>query len=196
MSAEKSKAISAASPTQASSIAGAPDALSRQLHIDGLRGVAVCLVVIYHAYVRWPQLAPFGDRFGVPPLAQGWVGVELFFLISGFVIFMTLERSGSYIEFALQRWRRLFPAMLVCTCIIVATAPWLPERPQGAISALNVIPGLTFIDPRWWALLRLDVAAIEGAFWSLFVEVQFYAIAGAVYFIAGRTAAIATLLLR
>ncbi len=163
---------------------------SRIAHIDGLRGVAILSVVLFHAYARWPGLVPTGDSLVVPPLAQGWVGVQLFFIISGFVIFMTLERSRTLIEFALLRWRRLFPAMLVATALIVLTAPLLPERPQGAVTAANAMVGLTFIGPSWWSLLRLDLTPIEGAFWSLFVEVEFYAVAGLAWFLLGRKAAL------
>ncbi len=150
----------------------------RLAYLDGLRGVAILMVLLFHAYARWPDRLPFGHDLAVSPLAQGWAGVELFFIISGFVIFMTLERSHSLADFAARRWRRLFPAMLAATVLIVVTAPLLPDRPQGPIGAAGVLPGLLFVDPKWWAVLRLDVVPIEGAFWSLFVEVQFYAVAG------------------
>lgn len=163
-------------------------------YIDGLRGVAILAVVLYHAYARWPHVMPFGGAYAVPPLSVGWVGVELFFAISGFVILMTLERSQSLVLFAWQRWRRLFPAMLTATVLIVVTAPLFPERPQGAIGWLDPLSGLTFVDPKWWSLLlRLDVKPIEGVFWSLFVEVQFYAVAGLAYFVCGRRGALAAI---
>ncbi|MEZ5850083.1 MAG: acyltransferase [Hyphomicrobiaceae bacterium] len=169
-------------------------AKTRLAYLDGLRGVAIGMVLVFHAYARWAHLMPFGATFAVPPLAQGWVGVELFFIISGFVIFLTLERSRSLGDFALRRWRRLMPAMLVATALIVVTAPLLPERPQGAVRLADVLVGLTFLDPKWWLSLHMEVAPIEGAFWSLFVEVQFYAVAGLAYFIAGRRGALAALI--
>ena len=166
----------------------------RLAYIDGLRGVAILAVVLYHAYARRPDLMSFGAYYAIPPLSVGWVGVELFFMISGFVIFMTLERSKSLAVFAWQRWHRLFPAMLTATVLIVVTSPLFAERPQGPIGWLDPLVGLTFIDPKWWSLLlRVDVKPLEGAFWSLFVEVQFYAVAAIAYFALGRRGAIAAI---
>lgn len=165
----------------------------RLAYLDGLRGVAILSVLVYHAYARWPTKLPFGDAFEAPPIAQGWVGVELFFIISGFVIFMSLERSRSLPYFALQRWRRLFPAMLVATMLVVLTTPLLPERPYTNNDLAAPLVGLTFIAPRWWAVAGIELEAIEGAFWSLFVEVQFYAVVGIAYFASGRRGALMVL---
>ncbi len=161
--------------------------------LDGLRGVAIVMVVLFHAYARWTDLLPFRDQFsGVAVFVNGWLGVQLFFMISGFVIVMTLGRCKSYFEFLLRRWFRLFPAMLVCSIIVFLTAPAFPERPAGTPSLRDLIPGLTFIDPVIWKkLFGGEQYVLEASFWSLFVEVQFYVIFGALYFIAGRFLAIA-----
>jgi Predicted acyltransferases len=66
----------------------------RITHLDGMRGLAILLVIAYHAYARWPELLPYAATTQhIPLLAFGWVGVQLFFMISGFVIFMTLDKS-------------------------------------------------------------------------------------------------------
>src|ERR1700733_14451625 len=112
-------------------------------YLDGSRGVAILAVIIFHAYVAYPDKLPFGGRFGVLPFRLGWQGVELFFLISGFVILMTLERCNSFSEFILRRWLRLFPAMLI---ISIGAFVWL--RASGVERPLiDLIPGLTFVSP-------------------------------------------------
>jgi len=168
---------------------------SRIAFLDGLRGVAILLVILYHAYVRWPELIPFGNMFADFPLfAYGWLGVHLFFIISGVVIFMTLEKCHNFQEFILRRWLRLFPAMLMCSIVIFATAPLFPERPAGPVFYGDLLPGITFIESSWWAkLLGLHVKDIEGAFWSLYVEVKFYVIFGILYFGIGWRKAVAAL---
>jgi peptidoglycan/LPS O-acetylase OafA/YrhL len=155
--------------------------------LDGLRGVAIFAVILFHSYARWPNLVPFGNRFTeVPLFSYGWLGVELFFLISGFVIFMTLEKSQNFGDFISRRWLRLFPAMLICSTLVFASAALFPERPAGMPVARDMLPGLTFIEPAWWAfLLGSPQGVIEGAFWSLFVEVKFYFIAGCLFFFIG-----------
>jgi len=169
---------------------------SRIAFLDGLRGIAILLVVLFHAYARWPELVPFGNTFAKFPIfAYGWLGVQLFFIISGFVICMTLEKCHNFQEFILRRWLRLFPAMLMCSIIIFVMAPLFPERPAGPVFYCNLLPGLTFIEPGWWAeLLGFRIMGIEGAFWSLYVEVKFYIIFGILYFMAGWRKAVVTLI--
>ena len=161
--------------------------LERIAFLDGLRGVAILWVVLFHVFVRWTQIVPYGEKYAdISWIAHGWLGVELFFMISGFVIFMTLERSKSLFEFLIRRWLRLFPAMLVCSILVYASAAFVPERPAGNPSIRDLLPGLTFIEPALWArVLRSPQGLIEGAFWSLFVEVKFYVIAGSCYFLVG-----------
>jgi peptidoglycan/LPS O-acetylase OafA/YrhL len=159
-------------------------------HVDGLRGIAILSVILYHAYSRWPGLVslPYGERFA-HFFGWGWLGVELFFIISGFVIFMSLDKCDSFVQFIGKRWLRLFPAMLIATALIFITAP-LVHRPDGLPTFSQAVPGLTLIDPRWLARVGGPSEMLEGSFWSLFTEMKFYVFAGAVYFTLGRTWAI------
>ena len=163
-------------------------------HIDGLRGIAIISVLFYHAYARWPALIhlPYGDTFA-PLFGWGYLGVELFFIISGFVIFMSLDKCQGFGQFLYKRWLRLFPAMAIATLLIFATAFVVP-RPDGTPTLAQVVPGLTFIDYRWTAYLGGPTAPIEWPFWSLFAEMKFYVFAGLAYFTIGRRWAIAGLL--
>jgi len=161
--------------------------LHRIQYLDGLRGIAIFLVLLFHAYARWPGSVPFGDRFSDFPLfANGWLGVHLFFLISGYVIYMTLDKPQSPTNFFSRRWLRLFPAMLICSVIIYSTAAFFFERPAGSPTLRDLVPGLTFIEPIWWRkLIGPPQGQLEGAFWSLYVEVKFYLLAGFFYFVFG-----------
>lgn len=153
--------------------------------IDGLRGVAILSVIFYHAFARWPALVlmPYGQAYA-RVFGWGWLGVELFFIISGFVICMTLDRCSTFVEFMWKRWLRLFPGMLVASLLIYATAPYI-NRPLGLPSVSQLLPGLTFIDAKWWALIH-GPDSLEGSFWSLYAEMKFYVFAGAAYFTLGR----------
>ena len=164
--------------------------------LDGLRGVAILAVMLFHAYVRWPEVVPFGNQFsGRWWVAYGWLGVQLFFMISGFVIALTLERCSGMGDFLSRRWLRLFPAMAIATALIFCTAPLFTERPAGEPHWIDTLPGLLFIEPTWiaWATGRPQ-GMLEGAFWSLFVEAKFYVVAGAAYYAAGRRGMLAVLL--
>lgn len=153
--------------------------------IDGLRGLSIILVLLYHAYSRWADLLPWAAQYRYFIVFEhGGLGVNLFFIISGFVIFMTLHNCTTFAEFLYRRWLRLFPAMCLATTLIYASSEWLWERPVGALNVRDTLPGLLFVDPFIVnKLFALNSKVIEGAFWSIFVEVKFYLIFGALYFI-------------
>lgn len=158
---------------------------ARIASLDGLRGLAILLVLLYHTYSRWPDYMPWVSIHQDFYLFKfGFLGVQLFFLISGFVIYMTLERCTSLTEFLVRRWLRLFPAMLIGTALVYLTSFYLIERPNGQATLLNTLPGLLFLDHQIMNALQniADFIPIEGAFWSLFVEVKFYLLFGALYF--------------
>ena len=170
--------------------------VKRITFLDGLRGIAILVVVLFHSYARWPQIVPYGDQYAsIQIFRYGWLGVYLFFMISGFVILMTLEKTTNFFEFLFRRWLRLFPAMLIISILVFFTAGSIfPERPAGVPVLRDLLPGLTFIEEDTWAkILYSPQGVLEGAFWSLFVEVKFYLIFGIVYFICGVNAAIASL---
>lgn len=112
--------------------------------------------------------------------------MQLFFAISGFVIAMTLERCTGPAEFAVRRFARLWPTMLLCSVLSYATLSLLPSpwTPKPA----DFLPSLTFIDGYLWNKLipGLDAGWIDIAYWSLFVEVRFYALAALLWFVSQR----------
>ena len=75
--------------------------------IQLLRGLAVILVILYH--------------FGAPGFHNGFIGVDVFFVISGYLMFQ-LYGKGSIKEFYLRRFKRLVPAYLVVLTITLGIA--------------------------------------------------------------------------
>ena len=142
----------------------------RLKHLDGLRGLAIISVFGYHLFVVNSKSDFFSNIF-----RYGDLGVHLFFLISGFVIFMSLEKSKNFLTFIKKRYFRLFPSMLfasVLYCIM-----FYP------FDALNLLPGLTFVDPRIINLIaEINTKEISAVFWTLFIEFKFYYIVGIAYF--------------
>ena len=167
----------------------------RIAYLDGHRGLAILLVVGYHAYSRWPGLVAYGGRYAdIALFKYGFIGVNLFFLVSGFVILMTLEKCRGFNEFIFRRWIRLFPAMLICSLLIFATAGYFYERPMGTASWSSLLPGLTFVEPSWWRLaIGYPRDILEKDFWTLYVEFKFYVFAAALYFWKGRNWLLAAL---
>ncbi len=160
--------------------------------LDGLRGLAIIFVMLFHAYARYPTFVPFGSEFSeIPLFSKGYYGVNLFFLISGFVILMTLEKTNNFFDFMLRRWIRLFPAMLVCTIIIYSTAFFFMNGPKGMRYGKDLLSGLLFIKPSTLGhILHSPQGQLESSFWSLYVEVEFYLLIASLYFFIGRNRAL------
>lgn len=164
--------------------------------LDGLRGLAILLVLVYHYTVRWTapedpaNHLPAAEVFsGLPVVGQfGWAGVSLFFMISGFVIHMTLERSRGVIDFAIRRFARLWPPLVV-GCSLTAgfllafgPADWKPTWFEYGFSILFIPPALV-----GEAIGREGVYSwVDGVYWTLFVEVRFYALAALIWWLSPR----------
>lgn len=143
--------------------------------IDGLRAIAVCSVIVFHFASSW--------------LPGGFVGVDVFFVISGFVVTASLLRSdqiqpGKYFaSFYARRLLRIYPALLVC--IFVTAVVYTLLVPQAYISQTNSKTGLA----AYFGLSNFALVAFNDGYfsprvefnafthtWSLAVEEQFYLI--------------------
>lgn len=151
-------------------------------YLDGLRGVAILLVLGYHAYARWGEIVPYGNMWANMPIFRfGNLGVQLFFIISGFVILMSLEQS-SPLKFLIKRWLRLFPAMLICSLFIYFSTDFFSDRPGGEPQLLDFFVGISLLEPDLWSLVfEQPTYSLEGSFWSLYVEVKFYVVAALLF---------------
>ena len=145
---------------------------SYRADIDGLRGIAVSLVVAYHAF---PHLIP-----------GGFVGVDIFFVISGYVITRLLARkAGSettfkfFSDFYAKRVRRIFPAAMLVLIFVLASG-YLFLDPDTLTSVAAYGLGATLFVPNFVAYAHAGYFDLESTrnplihFWSLGVEEQFY----------------------
>jgi len=156
------------------------DARSRLVEIDSLRGLAAMWVVVFHfsfgigAYwlkddpARALRVAPFNTNL------QGLLAVDMFFMISGFVIVMTLERSRTVAEFMVARFARLYPAYWLCLAMTTTVIILFPE-PVQSISASQVVSNVTMGN------LYLGWQPVETVYWSLAIELGFYAMMAVVF---------------
>jgi peptidoglycan/LPS O-acetylase OafA/YrhL len=150
--------------------------------LDGLRGVAVLLVIVFHHTVmRQPT---FVDQVYVSIARLGWTGVDLFFVLSGFLITGILydARGGShyYRNFYARRTLRIFPLYYAFVAFTLIVAPWLwPDTDLGrTVRRANAEHGQLWY---WLYLSNLHFAREEGfsqpnlaVTWSLAIEEQFY----------------------
>lgn len=157
--------------------------------LDGLRGIAILMVLIYHYFGRWTPshgegLVPYGDTFSDLLIANdGFVGVYLFFLISGFVIFRSLKQSRSFLFFAVKRADRLFLPMIAISLLtfVLLAAPLKTQFMD--VRASDLLPSWTFTPPGIWKWIDPEVSYVDGVYWTLFIEVRFYALMAALWFL-------------
>ena len=144
---------------------------TRISEIDLLRFFAALAVVFFHysfrgasadglSKVSYPLLAPISK--------YGYLGVEMFFMISGFVILMTAD-SGSLRTFVVSRFVRLYPAFWIC-CSLTFVIAVIVGGGRDHPSANQYLVNMTMLSG------FVGVPPIDGVYWSLFVELKFYAL--------------------
>lgn len=159
--------------------------------LDGLRGLAITIVVLYHvgSYLWVPTATLFVHRGPVWTLRGGFLGVDLFFALSGFLITVLLlgeaDRRGSVSlrNFGARRLRRLWPVLvaLLVALLALSLAGWLHTTEEVRDT---VLPVLSFTQN--WAVAE-GRAPVVGYLWSIGVEGQFYLVWAAVVVMALRT---------
>ncbi|UVC08624.1 acyltransferase [Rhizobium sp. TH2] len=138
--------------------------------IDGLRALAVAVVVIFHA--------------GVSPLRGGFIGVDIFFVISGYLITRQisadLERGAfSILSFYERRVRRIVPALLFTIAVTLAIAPFVLFPTELMTSGMTAAASILSVANLYLLTSAGYFAADAGTqplvhMWSLGVEEQFY----------------------
>lgn len=148
---------------------------NRYEELDCLRGLAALAVVLFHFTYGYDNgfSTLSADKFY---FRYGLLGVQLFFLISGFVIFMTLEKTKKAKDFVVSRFSRLYPAYWasIIATVVLTTALAVPFQ-SGMFELKQVIINFTML--QYW----FKIKDVDGAYWTLAVELTFYVIMLSVY---------------
>lgn len=148
----------------------------RFIELDSLRGIAIALVMLSHYTWAYDfHFGTLGEHFFSFP--YGDFGVQIFFMISGFVIFMTLDHTKNLTQFVISRFARLYPTYWICILITVIVISFFPVPTLGNYSILQFLANLTMIQG------YLQIAHIDQVYWSLGVELMFYVLMGIVFYL-------------
>jgi peptidoglycan/LPS O-acetylase OafA/YrhL len=146
---------------------------SRLYHLDLIRFFAALYVVLYHygyrgyakdnfSILRFPELESFSK--------YGYLGVDLFFIISGFVILLSVRKS-SFMDFMISRITRLYPAYWFCV-ILTALVIYFFDGNLFKVTLPQVLFNLTMLNGFF------GVEYVDGVYWSLLIELKFYILIG------------------
>lgn len=149
-------------------------AKKREDSIDLIRAVAIISVLLFHYtarfsddYLQWQYT---GFKF-----TYGYLGVQLFFILSGYCIYLTITHARSLADFFAKRLSRLWPAL-----IVAATVTFIAIRifglPGFGVNTFKYLSNLLFLNV-------LTDRYVDGAYWSLTIEVKFYLWFGLLYFL-------------
>jgi peptidoglycan/LPS O-acetylase OafA/YrhL len=138
--------------------------------IDGLRALAILPVLLYHTHI--------------PGITGGYIGVDVFFVISGFLITRIIAREVdeghfSIVRFYERRARRIMPALLPMIVAVLAVASWLylpgdfEGVPKSALAATLFASNLLFFHETGYFQVGADTMPLLHT-WSLAIEEQFY----------------------
>lgn len=148
----------------------------RLAYIDGMRAIAIIAIVAFHAHI--------------PGFQGGFVGVDIFFVISGFlithqIVSATLRGEFSARDFYARRILRILPPLLLVTAFTLAVAPLFPLLPQEAHELANSAAATAAMVSNYYFSSGTDYFASKSEIvpllhtWSLGVEEQYYLIAPA-----------------
>ncbi|MEO8938724.1 MAG: acyltransferase, partial [Burkholderiaceae bacterium] len=143
-----------------------------RLDIEGLRTIAVGLVVAFHYDVR--------------AFHGGYIGVDIFFVISGYLITGLLTREVratatiDFLRFYGRRAKRLLPAALLTTIVTLVVGSFVFSPPEMLATSKAAFASSIYLSNFWFLRATLDYFAAESSLnpflhtWSLSVEEQFY----------------------
>lgn len=160
---------------------------ARLTTLDLLRFIAAMAVVFYHFIGSTTALAPWGPGVNadeVFPLASrfahyGHFGVQLFFVISGFVILMSAW-GRTVREFAASRVARLYPAYWASILLTGVVLVLLRGHPVTAIEVRKLLVNATMLQS------GMGVPFVDTVYWTLWVELLFYVLIG-IFLVTGMT---------
>lgn len=139
--------------------------MKRSQELDSLRGISILAVVLFHYTTRYNQIY----KHIVMPIhfPYGHLGVQLFYMISGYLILMSAENINNYQDFIVRRISKLFPAYWVSIIIIFSTIAVF-SLPGREASFTDAILNLTMLQK------FLGAKHVDGAFGVLSRFIAFY----------------------
>jgi len=164
-------------PTELRSGSRAPIMAGRHLpELDGVRGVAICLVLLFHCSSIVPAATPLAKVY-VKLASVGWIGVDLFFVLSGFLITAilldTFDNRNYFRGFYTRRILRIFPLYFASVTLWTVTVWLFRAQIHEPIELISTLSYWCYLQ-NWLPWFDIATPRFLIHFWSLAVEEQFY----------------------
>ncbi len=149
---------------------------NRILELDGLRGLAIALVILFHVQLMFPARSPLLGK----AMLFGWSGVDLFFVLSGFLIGGILldhrETENYFSTFYARRFFRIVPVYFAVVVLYFLVAHLGVIRDEVFYNVGQPMPWYTYLSftNNLWIARHDTMAMFLPVSWSLAVEEQFY----------------------
>lgn len=146
--------------------------------IDVMRAASIIVVVLFHYTSRIPE-----NVMGLPDVeitdffSFGWIGVYCFFIISGYCIIGSAQRSTSGLNFFIKRISRIYPPFIIISSFVFICMQFLyvPSFDYGEWSFRDDPVGiLDYVATTFFMARDLGFEWVDGAYWTLLVEMKYY----------------------
>ena len=158
--------------------------MQRSITLDGIRGLAILMVMAYHLWQDVPAVTGL-DRFVASGVSFLWTGVDLFFVLSGFLItrilYFNRESPRYFQSFYARRILRIFPLYYLALFLVLGL-PWLLGRPLVDASPAWFVVHVS----NFYTVFHHYPRRIVAHFWSLAIEEQFYLVWPLIRFLGNR----------
>ncbi len=156
---------------------------AKNRNLQCLRGIAILLVAVFHFTWRWQDFYPWGKY-----VSDSWFfvmtnGVQLFFMISGWVIYASLIRTGSFFKFIKNRMIRLAVPLFLIAPLLYIFQKMFPVEPFKEVFPNQILTSISMINPSYF-LFFFDIKTdwITGVQWTLTYEITFYLLSSFVFY--------------
>jgi len=136
--------------------------------LDFIRFVCASYVVLYHLFFRSVAMGDYNDGLYSPVMwtKYGWLGVQVFFVVSGFVIYKS-SLNKTPLNFIVNRFLRLYPAYWVCLFLTISFM-FLFNSTWWSFDVQQLVVNFTMLQ------FFLGVKHVDGVYWTLTIELVFY----------------------
>ena len=155
----------------------------KNLNIQAGRGIAILMVAVFHFTFQWSGQYFYGRFVSNDFFKIFTLGVQLFFMISGYVIFKTIENTITLQRFLFKRMKRLIPALCIIAPILFLIQKLVIVKNFPNLDLKDLLISIFMINPTYLSyIFHAEFHFVTGVMWTLTYELTFYLLIGIIYY--------------